>query len=78
MKAGSVVSAFSFFYLASTYFETSAESHLGYSRNLILSVGMLSGLAYIGFAALSCYLSDRIGRRRRMLAACGRVWHSRL
>jgi MFS family permease len=69
LAAGSVVSSFSFFYIASTYFETYAESHLGYSRNLILSVGVLSGLAYIGFAGLSAYLSDRVGRRRIMLVA---------
>jgi metabolite-proton symporter len=69
LAGGSVLSSISFFNMASTYFATYADSHLGYSRSLILFVGVLGGLASIGFAALSAYLSDRVGRRRMMLVA---------
>jgi metabolite-proton symporter len=67
LAGGSVVSSFGFMYMASTYFTAYAQSHLGYSRSFILSVGVLGGLANIAFVALSASLSDRVGRRRMML-----------
>jgi len=67
LAAGSVVGGVSFFYMAGTYLTTYAHTHLGHSRNLILSVGVLGGLASIAFVALSASLSDRVGRRRMML-----------
>jgi metabolite-proton symporter len=73
LAAGSVLGAFSFGYMASSYLATYAHTDLGYSRNVILFVGVLGGLAGIAFAALSATLSDRVGRRRMMLvgsAAC--------
>ena len=59
--------AFGFVYMASTYLTTYAHSHLGYSRNFILFVGVLGGLASIASVALSASLCDRVGRRRMML-----------
>jgi metabolite-proton symporter len=73
LAAGSALGYFSFPYMASTYLPTYGHIHLGYSRNLILFVGLLGGLAYVAFVALSATLSDRVGRRRMMLvgwAAC--------
>ncbi|HYB35443.1 MAG TPA: MFS transporter [Mycobacterium sp.] len=67
LAGGSVLSSFGFVYMASTYFTAYAHSHLGYSRSLVLSVGVLGGLASIAFVALSASLSDRVGRRRMML-----------
>jgi MFS family permease len=73
LAAGSVLGAFSFGYMASSYLTTYGNTDLGHSRNVILFVGVLGGLAAIAFAALSATLSDRVGRRRMMLvgsAAC--------
>jgi metabolite-proton symporter len=68
LAAGSILSVSSFGYLASTYLATYAHLHLGYSRNVILFVGALGGLAGVPVVALSATLSDRVGRRRMMLA----------
>jgi metabolite-proton symporter len=73
LAAGAVLGCFSFPYMASSYLATYGHIHLGYSRNVILFVGVLGGLAYITFNAVSATLCDRVGRRRMMLvgwAAC--------
>jgi metabolite-proton symporter len=67
LAAGSVLGSLGFVYMAGTYLTTYAHSQLGYSRNVILSVGVLGGLASIAVVALSATLSDRVGRRRLML-----------
>jgi MFS family permease len=67
LAAGSVLVSFGFVYMAGTYLTAYAHSQLGYSRNFILSVGVLGGLASIAFVALSATLCDRVGRRRMML-----------
>jgi MFS family permease len=54
--------------MASTYMAAHAHTDLGYSRNVILFVGVLGGLTYVASVALSAILSDRVGRRRMMLA----------
>ncbi len=68
LAGGSVVSGFGFVYMASTYLARYAQSELGHSRTLILVVGVLGGLASIALVAVSASLSDRVGRRRMMLA----------
>jgi metabolite-proton symporter len=73
LAAGSFVGCFTFFYMVSAYLATYAHTDLGYSRNVILVVGVLGGLAGISVVTASAILSDRIGRRRMMLvgwAAC--------
>jgi MFS family permease len=73
LAAGSVLTGPSFAYMASTYLATYAHTQLGYSRNVILSIGVLDGLTVIAFIAFSAALCDRVGRRRMMLvgsAAC--------
>jgi metabolite-proton symporter len=67
LAAGSALGLFSFPYMISTYLATYSHTHLGYSRNVILFVGVLSGLTNIAFAALSATLCDRVGRRRTIL-----------
>jgi MFS family permease len=69
LAAGGVICGFGFVYMAGTYLTTYAHSHLGYSRSVILFVGVLGGLASIGSVAFSATLSDRVGRRRMMLVA---------
>ena len=73
LAAGSVLGYFSFAYMTSSYLAAYAHTHLGYSRNVVLFVGVLGGLAGVAFVALSATLCDRVGRRRMMLigwAAC--------
>ncbi len=67
LAGGSVLVSFGFVFMAGTYLTTYAHSHLGYSRNVILFVGVLGGLASLAFVALSATLCDRVGRRRMML-----------
>jgi metabolite-proton symporter len=67
LAAGSILGGLGFDYMSSTYLNTYAHSRLGYSRDLILFVGVLGGLASIAFVALSASLCDRVGRRRMML-----------
>jgi metabolite-proton symporter len=73
LAAGSFLGYFSFPCMVSSYLATYAHSDLGYSRNVILFVGVLSGLTSIAFVAVSATLCDRVGRRRMILvgwAAC--------
>ena len=44
LAGGSVLVSFAFVFMAGTYLTSYAHSHLGYSRNLILFVGVLGGL----------------------------------
>lgn len=67
LAAGSVLGSFAFVYMAGTYLTNYAHSHLGYSRNVILIVGVLGGLGSIASVAFSATLCDRVGRRRMML-----------
>jgi metabolite-proton symporter len=73
LAAGSVLGVFSFPYMATSYLASYGHTHMGYSRNVILFVGVLGGLANIMFIVFSATLCDRVGRRRMMLvgwAAC--------
>jgi metabolite-proton symporter len=73
LAAGSVLGCFSFLFMAGSYLPAYANTGLGYSRNVVLWVGVLGALTCIAFIALSATLSDRVGRRRMILigwAAC--------
>jgi len=73
LAAGSFLCCFTFNFMASSYLATYAHNHLGYSRNVVLFVGVLGAGADIVFVAFSAILCDRVGRRRMMLvgwAAC--------
>jgi len=67
LAAGSVLGSYAFVYMAGTYLTNYAHSQLGYSRNVILVVGVLGGVASMASVALSATLCDRVGRRRMML-----------
>lgn len=67
LAAGSVLGCFGLVYLASTYLTSYAHTHLGYSRDVVLGVGVLGGLTCIGFAAFASIACDRFGRRRVIL-----------
>jgi MFS family permease len=67
LATGAILGCFTFPYMANSYLATYGHNHLGYSRNIILFVGVLGGLAYITSNACSAILCDRVGRRRVML-----------
>jgi metabolite-proton symporter len=67
LAAGSFLGCFAFAYTVSNYLASYANTDLGYSRNVILFVGVLGGFVGIAFVTLSATLCDRIGRRRMML-----------
>jgi metabolite-proton symporter len=67
LAGGSVLGSYAFVYMAGTYLTTYAHTHLGYTRNFILMVGVLGGLVSIASIAVSATLCDRVGRRRMML-----------
>jgi metabolite-proton symporter len=67
LAAGLVVGIFAFRYMAGTYLMGYASNHLGFSRDVVLLVGVAGGLCVMAISALSARLSDRIGRRKVML-----------
>ena len=67
LASGLVIGIFSLRYVAGTYLMSYANTHLGYSRDLILFVGVLGGLTIIALTAISADICDVIGRRRVML-----------
>lgn len=69
LAAGCAVGPFTLSFMAGTYLMNYARTELGHSRDLILFVGVLGGLASIAVIALASVWSDRVGRRRVML--CG-------
>lgn len=69
LAAGSMIGFFTLGYLANAYFISYAHTHVGFSPDLILMVGLLGGVIVVVFNALSAILSDVFGRRRVIMAA---------
>jgi metabolite-proton symporter len=67
LTTGSVLGCFAFAFMIGSYLVAYAHTNLGYSRNVILFVGLLGGPVHIVLVAFSAILSDRVGRRRMML-----------
>lgn len=67
LAAGSFLGAFTLSFMGGSYLVAYAHTNLGYSRNLVLFVGVLTGLAQIAAVVLSGSLCDRVGRRRMVL-----------
>jgi MFS family permease len=71
LASGCVVGLFTMTFMLGTYLMNYAQIQLGYSRNLILSVGVVGGLSLMAHTALGAIWCDRFGRRRVMV--CGFV-----
>ncbi|WP_026255789.1 MFS transporter [Mycobacterium sp. 155] len=69
LAAGSMIGFFALGYLANAYLMSYAHTHVGFSPELILQVGLLGGVVVVVFNALSAALSDTFGRRRVIMAA---------
>jgi MFS family permease len=67
LAVGAALGLFSFSGMVNSYLKTYAHAQLGYSRDVILVVGVLDGLISVVFVALAAILCDRVGRRRVML-----------
>ena len=69
LAAGTMIGFFTLGYLANAYFMSYARTHVDFSPDLILTVGLLGGVVVVVFNALSSILSDTFGRRRVITAA---------
>jgi MFS family permease len=69
LAAGCMLASMALGFMASTYLTNYAQAHLGYSPQLILSIGVVGGLVAVGSTALSAALCDSFGRRRIIMIA---------
>ena len=69
LAAGSMIGFFTLGYMSNAYFMGYAHTHVGFSPELILKVGLLGGVIVVVFNALSAAASDIFGRRRVIIAA---------
>jgi MFS family permease len=69
LAAGSMVGFFTLGYMANAYFMSYAHTHVGFSQQVILSVGLMGGVVVLVFNSLSAVLSDIFGRRRVIMTA---------
>ena len=67
--AGSMIGFFTLGYMANAYFMSYAHTHVGFSPDVILAVGLLGGVIVVVFNAISSMLSDIYGRRRVIMTA---------
>ena len=70
LAAGSMVGFFTLGYMANAYLTSYAHTHVGYSPQLILSIGVVGGVVAVVFTALSAVLCDIFGRRWIIMVAC--------
>lgn len=67
LAAGCMVGIFTMSFLGGTYLLNYAATRIGHPRSLVLTVGVLAGVALMTFTAISAVLCDRYGRRRVIL-----------
>ncbi|MCV6964100.1 MFS transporter [Mycobacterium intermedium] len=67
LAAGSFVGVYGFVFMGGTYLASYGRNHLGLSPNVVLTAGLLGGLAWTAVVAYSANKSDHIGRRPVML-----------
>ena len=56
LAAGSMIGFFTLGYMANAYLMSYAHTHVGFSPDVILSVGLLGGVVVVVFNALSAVL----------------------
>jgi MFS family permease len=69
LAAGSMLGFFTLGFMANAYLTNYAHTHVGFSPQLILSVGVVGGVVAVVFTALSAVLCDIFGRRRIVMVA---------
>ena len=69
LAAGSLTMLFAFFYTGTAYLTSYATTTLGLSRTTVLTTGLLAAVVFGAVTVLSGVYSDRVGRKRVLLAA---------
>jgi metabolite-proton symporter len=67
LASGCMIGIFTFSFMGGTYLMGYATTILAHPRELVLSVGVLGGIAMLVCTALSAGLCDRVGRRQMIL-----------
>jgi MFS family permease len=67
LASGCMVGIFTFSFMGGTYLMSYAAAILQHPREMVLSVGVLGGVAMLACTAVSAGLCDRLGRRRLIL-----------
>lgn len=76
LATGVMLAIFGFSFMGGTYLMGYANTELGHPRELILTVGVIGGVAMMAMTAVTATLCDRVGRRRLVLLgfALGLPW----
>lgn len=70
LAAGAIATVFSLFYIGTAYLVSYGTKALGFSRPFVLAIGIVAALAFGVAIVVSGLYSDRIGRRRVVMASC--------
>lgn len=70
LSAGALATLFAFFYLGTAFLTSYGTKDLGFSRPFVLSIGIASAVVFGAAIVVSALYSDRIGRRRVIMASC--------
>ncbi|MFD4469960.1 MFS transporter [Rhodococcus sp. NPDC058505] len=70
LSAGALATLFAFFYMGTAFLTSYGTTTLGFSRPFVLSVGIASAVVFGAAIVVSALYSDRIGRRRVIMASC--------
>ncbi|MFD0000561.1 MFS transporter [Nocardia sp. NPDC127526] len=71
LSAGALATLFSFFYMGTAYLTSYGTKTLGFSRPFVLTVGIGAAAVFGAAIIASALYSDRLGRRRVLLASSG-------
>ena len=70
LAAGALASLFSLFYMGTAYLTSYGTKTLGFDRPFVLWTGILGAVVFGIAIGLSAVYSDRVGRRRVIMASC--------
>ncbi|NMH99331.1 MFS transporter [Pseudonocardia acidicola] len=68
LGAGAVTGVFAFFYISVTYLTSYGTQQLGLTRPTVLAMGIIGGLVFAGTTVLGAIWSDKVGRKRMVVA----------
>lgn len=70
IAGGALASLFSLFYMGTAFLTNYATKNLGFARSTVLTMGMIAAVFFGLSIAASAVYSDRIGRRKVIMASC--------
>jgi MFS family permease len=70
LSAGALASLFAFFYIGTAYLTSYASKELGIARPFLLWTQLGAAILFGAAIAVSAALSDRVGRRKIVMASC--------